>query len=171
MEAPCCVFFKYNSWERSVCALGHGTSHSLAFWNLPGLCVGRGSHPHPSPDLWGPVPPALAGSNWLISPGSAHCHLCSFTDPVPALLHCILSLPGTHSQAQDWCFPRSSHFFLVKASETDIITIFVFWQEGTETWEGERCWRCPGREFPGSPVVRIRCFHCQRRRFNLWSGI
>ena len=133
--------------------------------------VGRGSHPHPSPDLWGPVPPALAGSNWLISPGSAHCHLCSFTDPVPALLHCILSLPGTHSQAQDWCFPRSSHFFLVKASETDIITIFVFWQEGTETWEGERCWRCPGREFPGSPVVRIWCFHCQRRRFNLWSGI
>ena len=153
-----------------LCLRTLGTSHSLAFWNLPGLCIGRGSHPHPSPGLWGPVPPARAGSSGLISPASAQCHLCSFTDPVPALLHCVPSLPGTHSQTQDWCFPRSSHFILVKASETDIIAVFVLQQEGTETWGDERCWRCLGKEFPGGPVVRTQSFHCRGRTFNLWSG-
>ena len=25
-------------------------------------------------------------------------------------------------------------------------------------------------DFPGGPVVRTQCFHCQRPRFNAWSG-
>lgn len=80
-------------------------------------------------------------SAWLMDPiHTLHLALealgaCSAWSLLPWLwlLHLSLLCSGLclpvhtphYSETQDWCFPRSCHFFLAKVSEGDIVAIFI----------------------------------------------